>query len=74
MLCRFTEGEAWWIAGMVNKQLLSQKLTGQLAVTADWEDQAIKLVRRKLLADNTPEAIAAAFARFDVDHSGTGET
>jgi Ca2+-binding EF-hand superfamily protein/CRP-like cAMP-binding protein len=58
-------------SGTVSKQVLSQKLTGQMPVTADWEDAALKDIRKRLLAEYTSDGIAAAFAKFDLDGSGT---
>ena len=61
-------------SGVVNKQILSFRLTGQEPATADWEDEALKEIRKRMLANNTTREIQAVFAKFDVDRSGSLDT
>ena len=57
--------------GMVNMHVLTEKLTGQVAGVADWEDDTLKKCRKALLSKYTTDTIAQAFAKFDLDGSGT---
>ena len=58
-------------SGMVNMMVLTEKITGQPAVVADWEDQILKKCRNALLAANTTNSISDLFAKFDFDGNGT---
>lgn len=58
-------------SGMVDMTVLTEKLTGQRAVVADWEDTILKKCRNILLASNTSSSISDLFAKFDFDGNGT---
>ena len=58
-------------SGVVNMQVLTEKLTGQQAAVADWEDAILKKCRNALLAKNDSTSISQLFAKFDFDGNGT---
>jgi Ca2+-binding EF-hand superfamily protein/CRP-like cAMP-binding protein len=58
-------------SGMVNMMVLTERLTGQQAAVADWEDKILKKCRNALLASNTSTSISELFAKFDFDGNGT---